>query len=248
LAAPRPMRPDVLYSRSMNWRRIALLAALAVLAAPAGAAQARSVSQVVTGVIDATNVHMRSTLERVSPIVPNVTWHVIDLNDEIELINHSSKLVTVYGYDGDQYLRIYPNGTVQLNENSPAYYLNQSFFAGGVKPPSYATANATPNWVIVSKTASFIWHDHRIHWYAPGVPYQVKNVHKTTFIQNWTVPFEVGAVKGALYGKLVWIGEKPLAFPIGAIIAFIAILLAGAGFVIVVRRRRAAAGTPPASW
>jgi len=219
--------------------RIALLAAAAMLAAPPAAADGRSVSQVVSGTIDATNVHMRSTLERSSPVVSGVRWHVIDLSDEIQLINRSSQLVTVYGYVGDRYLRIYPNGMVQLNENSPAYYLNQSFFATGIKPPANATAGATPHWVTVSKTGSFIWHDHRIHWYAAGVPYLVKNVHKTTLIENWKVPIEIGTVRGALVGKLVWIAEKPFSFPAGAIIAFVVIALAGLALVLVVRRRRA---------
>jgi hypothetical protein len=230
--------------------RIALLAAVAMLAAPAAAAEGRSVPQVVTGAIDATNIHMRSTLERSSPAVPGVKWHVIDLNDEIQLINHSSQLVTVYGYVGDRYMRIYPNGTVQLNENSPAYYLNQSFFATGIKPPGNATAGAPPDWVTVSKTGSFIWHDHRIHWYAPGVPYLVKNVHKTTLIEDWKVPIEIGTVRGELSGKLVWIGEKPFSFPAGAIIAFVVIVVAGLALVLAVRRRRAM--TPregaPHSW
>ena len=158
--------------------------------------------------------------------------------------------MTVYGYERDEYLRIYPDGAVQLNENSPAYYLNQSFFAGGVKPPPNATATATPDWVTVSKTATFIWHDHRIHWYAPGVPYTVKDVRRTQLIFHWRVPIEVGTVRGELYGKLVWIGEKPFAFPIGAIIAFLVVVVAGGLFVVVVRRRRAAARPPSAgeSW
>jgi hypothetical protein len=224
----------------MRWR-VAVVATLIALGIPGVALASPRVSQTVSGAIDATNIHMRSTLERVSPNVPDVSWRVIDLNDEIELINHSSQLVTVYGYEGDRYLRIFPDGTVQLNENSQAYYLNQSFFQGGITPPSSAYAGATPDWVTVSKTGSFIWHDHRIHWYAPGVPYVVKNVDKTTFIENWKVPIEVGAVGGDLHGKLVWIGEKPFSFPIAAIISLVVILIASVAFVVVVRRRRAAA-------
>jgi hypothetical protein len=222
-------------------RRVATLIVLGSLLAPASAA-AKTLSQTVSGAIDATNVHYRSTLLSVSPVTPGVTWKVLDLNDEIDLINHSHETVTAFGYDGERYVRILAGGAVQVNENSPAYYLNQSFFAGGVQPPPNATAGATPDWVTVANTGSFVWHDHRIHWYSNATPFVVKDVHKTTLVERWTVPIEVGDVRGALYGKLVWIGEKPFSFPVGAIIAFVVILIASVAFVVVVRRRRAAGG------
>ena len=218
--------------------RIAVVAVAALFALP-GAAVAKQVSQ-VSGQVDATNVHYRSTLVRVSPVVNGVSWRVIDLNDEIQLINRSNQTVIVYGYAGHQpYLRILASGSVELNENSPAYYQNQSFFAGGVTPPANATSSAPADWVTVAKTGAFTWHDHRIHFFSTAVPYEVHNVDKTTLVFDWKVPFQVGATPGILYGKLVWIGEKPFTVPIGAIIAFLVILIASVTFVVVVRRRRA---------
>ena len=225
-------------------RAVATLTLLTVLFAPATAG-AKTLSQTVSGAIDATNVHYRSTLLRVAPVTPGVTWKVLNLNDEIDLINHSRETVTVFGYEGERYMRILAGGAVQVNENSPAYYLNQSFFAGGVQPPPNATSGARPDWVTVANTGSFVWHDHRIHWYSNTTPFVVKDVHKTTLVEDWKVPIQVGAVRGALEGKLVWIGEKPFSFPIGAIIAFVVILIASVAFVVVVRRRRAAAGGAP---
>jgi hypothetical protein len=219
-------------------RRIAVVAALILLALPVGAV-AKQISQTATGAIDATNVHYRSTLTRVSPRVPAISWRVIDLNDEIQLINHSPSTVTVFGYSGEPYLRILPDGDVELNENSPAYYLNRSFFASGVTPPANATAGASPAWTTVSRTGQFIWHDHRIHYYSTARPFNVKNADKTTLVFDWKVPFEVGSTRGALYGKLVWIGEKPFSFPVAAIVAFVVIVIASVAFVVVVRRRRA---------
>ncbi len=225
-------------------RRALAISVLLGALLPPGAAAGRQLSQ-VSGQIDATNVHYSSTLLRVSPVRTGVSWRVIDLNDEIELVNRSHETVTVFGYDGERYVRILAGGAVQVNENSPAYYLNQSFFAGGVQPPPNATARAQPDWVTVAKTGSFVWHDHRIHWYSNRTPYIVKDVHRTTLVFHWKVPFEVGAVRGDLYGKLVWIGEKPVSFPIGAIIAFVVLLIASVAFVVVVRRRRAAPGATP---
>jgi hypothetical protein len=233
----------------MARRRIAAIGAVALLFAPGVALGAPKVSQTVIGAIDATNVHYRSTLLRVSPVVPHVSWKVIDLNDEIELTNHSSRTVTVYDYDDPPrpYLRILPSGSVELNENSPAYYLNQSFYGDqAAVPASVEQGGQAPDWVTVSKTGSFVWHDHRIHFLSPLLPPVVKGagVDKTTLVFDWTVPIAAGAVRGDLYGKLVWIAEKPFAFPIAAIIAFVVIVLAGVAFVFVVRRRRASTVGP----
>jgi hypothetical protein len=231
----------------MRWRLLAI-AALLLLSAPAGAAAAQKVSQTVTGVVDATNVHYRSTIVRVSPSVPGVTWRIYDSSDELSLVNHSRELVTVYDYVGKPYLRILPGGNVEINEDSQAYYLNQSFYGNPSAVPA-ALPNA-PDWVTVSKTAAFIWHDHRIHFLSPLLPEVVQKagVDKTTLVFKWAVPIEVGAVRGALNGKLIWIAEKPFSFPIGAIIAFVVIVVAGGAFVVVVRRRRGGgSGAGPAA-
>jgi hypothetical protein len=235
----------------MRAARLALLAAFALLAAP-GIAFGGSLSQTVSGSIDATNHHYRSTLLSVTPVVSGVTWRVLDYNDEIELVNHSHRTVTVFAYSGNQpYLQILANGNVEINENSPAYYLNQSFFAGGVIPPANATQFAPADWVTVAKTGMFIWHDHRIHFFSSLLPPLVKQrgVDKTTLVFDWTVPIAVGATKGKLQGKLVWIAEKPFSFPIGAIVAFLFIVVASVVLVVVVRRRRAASpGEPREAW
>jgi hypothetical protein len=234
-------------------RRMLPLLALALLAwTPAAQA---AVSQTT----DITDTHYSSILEKVYPQVAGVSWEVIDLNDEIRLINHSHQRVIVYAYQvtpnggpnysGGQYARILGNGTVQLNENSPAYYLNQSFYETGVDVPSSATADASPDWVTQAKTATLYWHDHRIHYLTPIVPQFIKNrgVDHRQFVFAWYVPIQVGSTRGYLYGKLFWNAEKPFSFPIGAIIAFIVVVFGGAALVIVVRRRRGA-GPPREAW
>jgi hypothetical protein len=233
-------------------RRIAVaaIAAFALLLGPA-AALAASVRQTVAEVPGATNIHYRSTLKRVSPTVAGVSWRVLDYNDEIFVTNHSRETVTVFGYTGEPYARILADGTVELNQNSPAYYYNQSFYAAGVTVPSYATSTATPDWVTVAKTGTYVWHDHRIHFFSPALPPVVKNrgLDKTTLVFDWKVPIQIGATKGDLYGTLYWIGEKPFAFPVGAIVAFILIVVAGGALVVTVRRRRAAGADPsPEAW
>jgi len=228
-------------------RRLLLAVALAFLAS------ATIANATVSQTPDITNTHYSSILERVYPVVKGVSWKVIDLNDEIQLINHSHQTVTVFGYsrssakvgyDGGPYARILPSGAVQVNESSQAYYLNDSFFADTANVPSTATASGYPlDWVTLAKTGEFLWHDHRIHFTSPETPTQVTNVHRRTLVFDWYVPIQVGSTKGYLYGKLYWDAEKSFSFPIAAIIAFIVVVIAVGVLVIVVRRRRG--GAPP---
>ena len=194
-------------------------------------------------------IHTGGGLELVLGAGRTVQWNVIDLNDEIRLINHSGEKVTVFGYsqsdrnvayDGGEYAQILANGTVQLNENSPAYYENQSFYETGVVVPPSASATAAPDWVTFAKTGTLYWHDHRIHYTTPVIPTFIKNrgVQHRQFVFDWYVPIAVGSTDGYLYGALYWNGEKPFAFPIAAIVAFIVIVVAGAAFVVFIRRRR----------
>jgi hypothetical protein len=231
-------------------RRVLYVAVLALLAlVPAASA---AISQTP----DITDTHYTSVLLGVHPAIAGVTWHVIDRNDEIELVNHSPEKVTVYGYSpspgvsysGGPYAQILPNGTVQVNATSQAYYLNQSFFADYANVPASATADGEPvRWLTLAKTGEYLWHDHRIHFTGLGRPLVVKDVHRRTLVFAWYVPIQVGATRGYLYGKLYWDGEKSFSFPIGAIIALIVIVLAGAALVIVVRRRRGP-GAPREAW
>ncbi len=231
-------------------RRVPSLPVLALLLALAFLAAASAARATVSQTPDITDTHYSSLLERVYPAVHGVRWKVIDRNDEIELINRSRLPVTVFGYsssaanvayDGGAYARILADGRVQVNENSPAYYLNQSFFADYANVPGSASASAVPDWVTLARTGTYTWHDHRIHFTSPVVPARVTDPHRRTLVFDWYVPIQVGSTKGYLYGKLYWNAEKSFSFPVGAIIAFIVVVLGGAALVVVVRRRRGAA-------
>src|ERR1700722_13729809 len=83
---------------------------------------------------DITNTHYTSVLLAEHPVAAGVSWRGIDRNDEIALVNRSHQTVTIYAssvqqrdvaYDGGPYARVLGDGTVEINENSPAYYLNQ---------------------------------------------------------------------------------------------------------------------------
>jgi hypothetical protein len=190
------------------------------------------------------NYNYRSNITSITPRVPGLTIQVLEFADRLQLINHTGKTVTVYGYSGEPYARILANGTVEQNVHSPAVYLNTNFYAD-VTVPASASATDPPDWQVVDKTGQFEWHDHRIHWMSPVTPPEVKNKSKLTKIFNWTVPISVGPQKSTVDGELFWTPENSKA-PVGAIAALVVILIAAVGLAIVVRRRRRRVAAPTA--
>ena len=184
------------------------------------------------------NPNYRSVIDRVSPNVSGLRLQVLNLDDRLELQNTTGKTVVVKGYQGEPYARILGDGTVQVNHNSPAFYLNDDRFAA-VKVPATAKPGATPDWQLVDRAGRFQWHDHRIHWMSKVAPKQVTDKIKRTKVFDWTVPVQVGATKGSVRGTLFWAGSAGGGTPVGAYAGLGAIALLGLGAVMVVRRRRA---------
>ncbi len=192
------------------------------------------------------NYNYRSNITQITPEVPGLHLEVLEFADRLLLRNQTGKTVTVYGYQNEPYARVLADGAVEVNERSPAYYLNQNFY-GEVNVPSSASPTAAPDWVLVDRTGQFEWHDHRIHYMSPALPAQVKDKGKRTKIFNWQVPIAVGSKAAAVDGQLFWVPEQGTKTPVAAIVALVLIALAGLALVLVVRRRRRdGAGAPPA--
>ena len=185
------------------------------------------------------NYNYRSNITGVTPSVPGLRLEVLEFADRLILSNHTGSTVTVYGYSGEPYARVLADGTVEVNTSSPAYYLNQNFYAQVTVPPS-ASATAPPAWTVIDKTGQFEWHDHRIHWMSPVPPVQVKDKAKRTKIFDWQVPIRVGDRPAAIDGVLFWVPEEGTKTPAWAIVALVAIAIAGLEIVLVARRRRRA--------
>ncbi len=180
--------------------------------------------------------HYRTYIRSITPKVPGLSVEVLEFADRLLLRNHTGKTVTVYGYSGEPYVRILPDGSAEQNRRSPAVYLNTNFYANVKVPPS-ANASFAPRWEAVDRTGQFEWHDHRIHWMSPVTPSQVKDTGKRTKIFDWTVPIAVGTQKGMISGELFWVPNNSKA-PTGAFVALIVIILLAIGTVVLVRRRR----------
>jgi hypothetical protein len=185
------------------------------------------------------NPNFRSIAHGITPAIKGVQVQVLNNDDRFELDNHSGKTIVIQGYDSEPYARLMPDGTVEINKLSPANYLNNDRYAQS-KVPAFAKADATPQWVVQSKTGRFQWHDHRMHWMAKSLPPQVKDKHKKTKIFDYKVPLEVNGKRASLTGTLWWVGPQGGGFPVGAALAFALIVLVLLALVIITRRRRAA--------
>jgi len=188
------------------------------------------------------NFNYRSYITSVVPDVPGLSVQVLEFADRLQMTNRTGKTVTIAGYEGEPYARVRGDGTVEVNTHSPAYYLNQNFYAQ-VSVPASASAHAAPHWSVVDRAGQFEWHDHRIHWMSPVPPAKVKDKSRRTKIFDWQVPLRVGAQPGAVDGQLFWVPEQGTKTPIGAIVALAAIVLLGLALVFVVRRRRRMGGS-----
>jgi hypothetical protein len=186
------------------------------------------------------NPNFRSIFNGLSTPLPGVEVQVIGYDSLYELRSTAKEPVTIYGYDGEPYSRILPDGTVQQNTNSPAVYLNNDEF-GTAPVPAHAHKGAPVVWKTVDKTATITWHDHRMHYIGTGKPPKVTDTQKKTKIFDYTIPIAEGATKSSITGTLFWVGPAGGGFPVGAGIAFAILLLGSAVLVVTVRRRRAAA-------
>jgi len=149
-----------------------------------------------------------SVIESVTPAVDGVVLRGIQGGDQLEL--QSTKVeTTVFGYDGEPYLRVGPEGSY-ANRNSPAFYLNRSARAN-YKVPDYANAKATPQWEKTSGDSAVLWHDHRAHWMADLDPPVVRNEPQEfhLIIPQWTVTMAAGGQTITATGRLEWVPGPP---------------------------------------
>lgn len=215
----------------MSFRSCAL--ALAVLCAAAAPALAHE-----------GNPNYLSTVTGITPGADGVTVEVLNRDDRLLLHNTSGRDIVVEGYDREPYIRLLADGTVEVNKDSKAHYLNDDRF-GKVQTPASADSKGAPKWERVGRTGRYEWHDHRMHWMSEQPPEAVKGVEERMKVFDWSVPLEVGGTRGAIAGSLFWTPQQDGGPPAAAIAALVAFVLASLVLVVVVRRRRRAGATAP---
>jgi hypothetical protein len=189
-----------------------------------------------------------SEVRGLTPSLSGLSVEVLNRDDRLLLHNASGRSVVVDGYSGEPYARVRADGTVEVNTNSEAYYLNRDRFADAPIPKGVDPKQA-PVWKPLSKTGRFEWHDHRMHYMGKGRPKQVSDPSVRQKVFDWKVPLVVDGRKGSINGDLLWTPLKQENPPLGAIFAFAGIIIALSIGVFVIRRRRASAGTEAAeAW
>lgn len=186
----------------------------------------------------------RSILRGVDPATSGLRVEVLNYDDRFALDNRSGETVLIYGYNREPYARVDADGTVAVNRNSTAYFLNDERYAN-VPVPEEVRENprAAPDWEIRDRTGRFEWHDHRMHWMARGIAPQVRDESVRTKIFDYAVPIEVGDGRAAIAGTLWWVGEEDgSSVPVAAIVALVALTAGLVVAVVVVRRGRARGG------
>jgi hypothetical protein len=184
------------------------------------------------------NPNFLSEVQGLSPSVRGLSVEVLNRDDQLLLRNASGHTVVVDGYANEPYARVRGDGTVEVNTNSEAYYLNRDRFADAPIPRG-VDFDKPPVWGPVSKTGRFEWHDHRMHYMGKGRPAQVSDPEKRQKVFDWKVPVEVDGRRGSINGTLLWTPPSKDAPPLGAIFGLAGLVIAGCIVVIVVRRRRA---------
>jgi hypothetical protein len=178
-----------------------------------------------------------SQINRVTP--DGIAVEVLNRDDRLLIHNTSGQTVVIEGYSGEPYARIEADGTVSVNTDSEAYYLNEER-DGSVIAPESADSNGAPQWKEISETGRFEWHDHRMHWMSEDDPdVEDKSVRSKVF--DWEVPLEVDRRPGMISGTLFWTPTSSSGIPLPAIFAFGALVILLCVTVAVKRRRPAEA-------
>lgn len=206
-------------------RLMGLLALLIFVLAPA------------TAIAHQGNSNYRSEVTSVRPadLAEGLEFSVVNFDDHVRFENDSGSDVVIVGYDGEPMARILADGTVEVNLNSPSYYLNEDRFAA-VDLPEQADAKADPDWEQIGENGIYEWHDHRSHFMGQGTPPQVKDEGVKTKVFDYRIPILVNGEPAKVSGTLTWVGSDSQVPVLPFAILGLAVLAAIAFWVV--RRRR----------
>ena len=205
-------------------RRAAVLAPLVGIVLQLGAGPVTADPAVPT--------HYRSTVTE----VVDAEGDPVDL--DVEVLGGDTYLVVevpagveveVPGYDDEPYIRFGSDGEVEVNQRSPARWLNDARYGSAeVDLPPSADAEAPPDWGLVSRSGTYAWHDHRIHFMSPRLPPQVdSSLDEVQEVWPWEVPLIVDGAEVVIHGELAWVpGPGPVVPVLALIIATAVAVLA----------------------
>lgn len=139
-----------------------------------------------------------SVITSVSPALPDGVRVSIVGGDTFVRLESNGVKVEVHGYDDEQYLRISPEGVVEMNEASVTSVLNGDRY--GNVDLTNVDPNAKPKWKTIATNGVAMWHDHRSHWMSPKRPAAIDDSGR---VLDWDIPLIVAGkpvmVSGTLY-------------------------------------------------
>jgi hypothetical protein len=190
---------------------VIVAAAITVLALAAAPAHAHPDEGIV-----ATNY--RAEITEIEPDPGVLDLRVAGGDSWIEMHVGPGHEVVVYGYGErdrppEPYVRVDADGSVHLNGNSPATWMNEDRY-GQVDIPDWVDPSAEPRWQVIAVAGTHYaeWHDHRTHWMSPEPPRQVRQDPGSTHdMFVWEVPLRVDGEEVMIRGTLRYLpGTSPL--------------------------------------
>ena len=130
------------------------------------------------------------------PPPTGVTVEVLNRDDRLLLHNPSGQDVVIEGYDGEPYARVRADGTVEVNTNSPAYYLNDDRFGDVERPDGRRRRRARRAGRRSTRPGASSGTTTACTGWPRAAPPQVKDPDERTKVFDWTIPIEVGGRRG----------------------------------------------------
>ena len=168
-----------------------------------------------------------SEVVRTTPSAPGATLTVD--GDVAELAVAPGRAVTVLGYQGEPFLRVSPDGTVERNERSSVVLADPNSPVTTVVAPRMGSADEA-QWVVVGDGGTARWHDHRVHWMAGSPPPSSDGL-----VMAWRVPLVVDGTTVAVDGE---VRRRSVVDPL----PWLAVVVVTTAVAVLVTRRRPLVG------
>lgn len=138
-----------------------------------------------------------AVIESVTPGLPEGVRVDIVGSDTFVRVRADGHEVEVPGYEGEPYVRISRDGSVEVNEGSMTAVLNGNRY-GNVDLTGFVPTKE-PTWRRVSGDGTAMWHDHRSHWMSPKPPAPIDS---DGTVQDFVIPLTIDGVDTTVRGSL----------------------------------------------
>lgn len=163
----------------------------------------------------------RTTILSVTPEPDGVVLSVEGGDSFLRVQVEAGRTVEIPGYDGEPYLRIRDDGTVERNRRSFATYYNDDRY-GLVEIPATVDNGAEPDWETVGSNGAWAWHDHRAHWMGTEPPIGLEPGES---LPEQTVPIVVDGTSVSIVVQSTLVAAPPMLPLVGLAAAAIVLAL-----------------------